>query len=186
VKSYEHSVIEVEVRGNCMRYLFREGESVFASDGIINTVFPGDIIVYKDGDGFVVHRVMLKWSKNGSPVFITRGDMCFLPDKPVTGDRVKGKVIFTGKMDLVSAQGKFVSYIICIYSMPALAIISFTDILMDIPPGIIGLLRRILGPGSEALNRLYGSVFALSYRTKKTVSSLLNVIPELISSLAAA
>ena len=50
----------------------------------------GDIVMYKDGDSLVTHRVE-EVTQTG---YITRGDANNTPDPPVSADRVVGKVVF--------------------------------------------------------------------------------------------
>lgn len=55
---------------------------------------PGEILYFLADEGFVVHRMLRAIStRNGGRYYLTRGDNCLAPDKPVREDCVLGVVI---------------------------------------------------------------------------------------------
>jgi signal peptidase I len=53
----------------------------------------GEIIAWKRDSGFVAHRLVRKFDKEGQAHFVTRGDCNLHEDKPFTADIIAGKVI---------------------------------------------------------------------------------------------
>jgi signal peptidase I len=53
----------------------------------------GEIIAIKREDGLVVHRLVKIIKKDGSELFIARGDSNSLPDNPVKIGRIAGRII---------------------------------------------------------------------------------------------
>ena len=55
-----------------------------------NNYKPQDIITYKDNDEYITHRII---SSNNNEI-ITKGDANNISDKPITKDKIVGKVIY--------------------------------------------------------------------------------------------
>ena len=54
----------------------------------------GDIVLYRHGEGALVHRVVALRSRSGRAVaLVPRGDAADLSDAPITPDRVLGRVV---------------------------------------------------------------------------------------------
>ena len=111
--------------GNTMRYRALGGSmSPFIKGGSILTVDPkrkisiGDVILCKNGDGLIAHRVIRKRKKG--LIFITKGDNIGCPDNPVGMSELFGKVVrVEGKrdVDMNSLSSRLFNYAIAVASL---------------------------------------------------------------------
>jgi signal peptidase I len=81
----------IPVQGNSMRPLLQDGDAVRIVHGV-NGIRRGDIIVFRQQGGLVVHRVVRIDRRVTPPLFVTKGDNVRHLDAPVMGDDVLGRV----------------------------------------------------------------------------------------------
>jgi len=83
------------VAGGSMNPALRLGDMVIASKVTPDTIEEGDIIVFRQGEMMVIHRVIDIEESGESRQFITKGDANDNPDSDlVSPAQVKGKVMF--------------------------------------------------------------------------------------------
>jgi signal peptidase I len=81
----------IEVNGWSMTPLVRPGDEVFVEFGTRAPAF-GEIVVYRQGDLMIVHRLVWRQSSGSEQLLITRGDGMPLFDPPVPSSNVLGVV----------------------------------------------------------------------------------------------
>ena len=95
----------VEIRGNSMLPLLRDGQSVTVDTSPAREVRPGDIILFLNADRLVAHRVLAVRSASGSRRYIEKGDNQ-LAFGMVNHEEVLGTITaIDGKNDLVGHAG---------------------------------------------------------------------------------
>lgn len=77
----------IPVAGNSMLPILRPGDSVQVAHGQ-KSIFRGDIVVFRQNGGLVIHRVLAVRGK----FLLTKGDNRLRPDPPVPSAAVLGKV----------------------------------------------------------------------------------------------
>jgi signal peptidase I len=122
----EELLCEALKKGYTMRYRALGGSmNPFIRSGSILTVKPyegisvGDVILYKNSDGLIAHRVIKKKKVNGRNFFITKGDNLRYIDGVVYDTNILGKVIELEKDKRVKMNSLFrrlVNYFIAISS----------------------------------------------------------------------
>ena len=78
--------------GTSMRPTIRHGETLTVEPVDLETVDPGDILLYRHGDRPVAHRVVEIRRKQTPVEFVLRGDAKAACDAPVAADHVMGRV----------------------------------------------------------------------------------------------
>lgn len=81
------------VKGRSMLPNLREGDLVFVKPCSTVDVNVGDIVVYKNGDIFVVHRVIEKVVRGGEVLLMTKGDNNPFPDASLIDDEMLQGVV---------------------------------------------------------------------------------------------
>lgn len=82
----------IPVRGNSMRPLLHDGDVVRIEHGV-RDIRRGDILVFRQDDGLVVHRFLRRAGDHSAPLFITKGDNVRHLDVPVAATAVVGRVL---------------------------------------------------------------------------------------------
>jgi signal peptidase I len=90
----EGKTIRVKVEGFSMYPSIKPGSVIFI-EPIRQGAEPvaGEIIAWKKGPGFIVHRLVRCSEQEGRKYFITRGDSLMEEDDPVLSDQIAGKVV---------------------------------------------------------------------------------------------
>ncbi len=83
--------VRVPVRGSSMFPLLSTGDSVIVTSP--DNLKEGDIILFRDRENLVCHRLVRIINQEGEVYYITRGDALFSTDRPVMAKDVIGKVI---------------------------------------------------------------------------------------------
>lgn len=81
------------VSGPSMKPSLEAGDVVIVNEIDPRSVKVGDIIKFKLGPRFVVHRVVQIAPTKSGPVFVTKGDNNNVNDPPITAAQIEGKVI---------------------------------------------------------------------------------------------
>jgi signal peptidase I len=80
------------VQGNSMLPLIREGDLLLVRQSA-DDLKPGEILVFRQGDQLVAHRVLTIYQPMaGSVDYLTKGDHAMAPDPPISKKQVVGKV----------------------------------------------------------------------------------------------
>ncbi|MCO5191195.1 MAG: signal peptidase I [Anaerolineae bacterium] len=82
----------IPVRGNSMKPLLHEGDVVRIEHGL-RDIRRGDILVFRQHGGLVVHRCLRRAGDRAAPLFITKGDNVRHLDAPVAASDVLGRVL---------------------------------------------------------------------------------------------
>lgn len=82
------------VEGNSMYPTLHDGDVVLLVGAKPSDLKVGDIIVYKSGGKYIIHKIISIEIRNGKYYFITQGENNPLPDRPVPEDSVVGRVVF--------------------------------------------------------------------------------------------
>lgn len=77
------------ITSSSMWPVLKEGDLIFIEKQ--NNFSVGDIVVYKNENGFTVHRIVRKLTDK----IITRGDANNIDDSPITYNQIEGKVLGT-------------------------------------------------------------------------------------------
>lgn len=78
--------------GNSMAPALHDGDIAIVKTVSLDSLKAGDVIVFKVGDTYYVHRIYQAWPEVG--LYITKGDSSPAPDPIlVSKDYVKGKVV---------------------------------------------------------------------------------------------
>ncbi|OGS22114.1 MAG: signal peptidase I [Elusimicrobia bacterium RIFOXYA2_FULL_40_6] len=142
--SLDSEHIEVCASGQCMRFLINDGQVVIIKKVDVTDILIGDIVVFRENEGFLIHRVLFKYIKNGKTRFLTKGDMSFDFDRPVEADQIEGKVMDFSRLYSWSV-GMFSFVFFLITKLPVL----IKHILFFIAAIIISLLHKFF-PGRKA------------------------------------
>ncbi len=113
------NTISVNIRGKSMEPFIPEGSSLMVKAAHIDTVRSGDIILFRNQDVVVAHRLFKKVKKDGSVFLKVKADASASFDSLVSPDNLIGKVVsFEKDGRLVSLEnpissitGFFISYI---------------------------------------------------------------------------
>ncbi len=99
------------VSSSCMWPFIKRGDSVLVKNCKPQELKKGEIIVYRNGDNLFVHRIVEIRENN----FITKADMNFKKDKPISGEQIIGRVGIV-KKDLfeLNLETKFFRAINCL------------------------------------------------------------------------
>jgi signal peptidase len=81
------------VSGVSMEPTLRPGDVVITRDTPASEIVPGDIIRFRVGGSYILHRVIEVETSEGRPVFVTRGDANNTLDPAVLESQVEGKVV---------------------------------------------------------------------------------------------
>jgi signal peptidase I len=81
-----------QASGTSMGPAFAAGVAIRISGGGLDSIQVGDVVAVARGDRFVAHRVVHVGSGPRAGYLITRGDVSFLPDPPMSQSRVVGRV----------------------------------------------------------------------------------------------
>ena len=88
----------IPVTGHSMRPLLQDGDAVQIAHGVAD-IGRGDIIVFRQNGGLVVHRVVRIDDSVTPTVFVTKGDNVRHLDAPVSADNVLGRVLTVVRKD---------------------------------------------------------------------------------------
>jgi len=80
------------ITGNSMLPFLREGDYVLLSHGRAG-VRRGDLVVFRQGEGLVAHRVLRIVSGDDTTTFMTKGDHATRFDPPLNASEVLGRVL---------------------------------------------------------------------------------------------
>ncbi|HEX8949352.1 MAG TPA: signal peptidase I [Dissulfurispiraceae bacterium] len=89
--------IRIPVIGGSMSPLLRSGDLIYARPAKVENLSAGDIVLCKKGKAMVAHRLVSISNENGEFILMTKGDAFPVPDDPVRGEEVVGKVYAVGK-----------------------------------------------------------------------------------------
>ena len=82
----------IPIAGRSMLPLIQDGDQVLVAHGCTD-VRRGDVIVYRQHDRLIAHRVLRFHISQSGPIFITKGDNSRSIDPPVMGNEVIGRVL---------------------------------------------------------------------------------------------
>jgi signal peptidase I len=88
----------IPVSGHSMRPLLQDGDAVRIAHGL-DGIGRGDIIVFRQHGGLVVHRVVRIDDSMSPTVFVTKGDNVRHLDAPVSAEHVLGRVLAVVRED---------------------------------------------------------------------------------------
>ncbi len=77
-----------KVSSNCMWPFIKKGDAVLVKNCKPQELKEGEIIVYRNGDNLFAHRIIEIRENN----FITKADMNFKKDRPISGEQIIGRV----------------------------------------------------------------------------------------------
>jgi signal peptidase I len=110
----EGTTIKIRAEGYSMYPVIKPGSVLFIKPYEQNfQPVPGEIIAWKKGAGFVVHRLTEIINKGEEKYLITRGDSSPKNDEPVSDKMIAGKVI-----EIENPDGKIISSDILIIKNP--------------------------------------------------------------------
>ena len=90
----EGKTISVKAEGFSMYPSIKPGSVIFIEPYTPGTEpVSGQIIAWKRGAGFVVHRLVSAYKQKGQKYFITRGDSSDVADDPILIDQIAGRVV---------------------------------------------------------------------------------------------
>ncbi|OGL43477.1 MAG: hypothetical protein A2161_15850 [Candidatus Schekmanbacteria bacterium RBG_13_48_7] len=81
----------LRVKTNSMEPAIHPLDRVVISPCLYESLFPGDMVVFKDKSDFIIHRMVSKYV-NGKEYIITKGDRSPFFDPPVRFDKLLGKI----------------------------------------------------------------------------------------------
>ncbi len=84
--------LEVTVVSNSMSPLIQANDKVIVEKFLPQKLFAGDIILFTFRQTFCTHRYILKRRKNNIVEYITKGDRFFRFDRPISEDKIIGKI----------------------------------------------------------------------------------------------
>jgi signal peptidase I len=106
------------VLSGSMMPLLRTGDEVLIQSVNPNNIRPGDIIVFKDPDKLIVHRVIRRYD-SGSPTFLQKGDSTTAAEI-IRSEDIIGKVIAVRKGSKIICLNdgiwKVVNHILTLFS----------------------------------------------------------------------
>ena len=97
--------------GDSMSPFIQDGDVVIIEHGTAS-IEVGDVILYPkpsfpgQGQGFVVHRVVQVLDEGTQTLFLTQGDNRPLPDPPISGEQILGKVVEIKKAKGLSPEDR--------------------------------------------------------------------------------
>ncbi len=87
--------VRIPVRGSSMFPFMTTGDSIIVTSP--DNLRKGDIIIFRDPEshdgGLICHRIIRIFRQREITFYITRGDALLYEDRPVSSDRVIGKVV---------------------------------------------------------------------------------------------
>ena len=83
--------VRVGARGLSMFPILATGDAVTVAPA--RSYAPGEVVVYVRGEAEVCHRVTGILQREGRRWLLLRGDALFFPDKPVSAERILGRVV---------------------------------------------------------------------------------------------
>jgi hypothetical protein len=83
--------VRVGARGASMFPFLATGDAVTVAPA--RSYAPGEVVVYSRGEAEVCHRVTRILEREGQRWFLLRGDALLLADKPVSAERILGRVV---------------------------------------------------------------------------------------------
>jgi len=102
--------LPLETAGLSMGGTIRNGERIVVRRVVSGELHPGDIVICRKASGFVAHRIIRKWRRDGRLQVQTKGDGHLSPDPPVPADEVAGRVVAVRRgnrlLDLDSRAGR--------------------------------------------------------------------------------
>ncbi len=92
----EGKTIRVTAEGCSMYPTIKPGSVIFIDPPAADAGFsPGEIIAFRSDEGFIVHRIVRSFHRDGQEYHVTRGDSSRMEDEPVTTGRIAGRVTRT-------------------------------------------------------------------------------------------
>lgn len=85
--------VQMRLYGYCMTPFVRNGDLVTIAPVRVENLRCGDIVVYKNGDKFKIHRFLRFRTIQGSTCIITKGDRAVTVDPPVSSELILGKLV---------------------------------------------------------------------------------------------
>ncbi len=79
------------ITSNSMWPIFKKGDLIFIKQVDLEQVQSGDIVVWKNENGFVIHRV--EKIDNSKKILVTKGDANNISDEPINFSDVIGEVV---------------------------------------------------------------------------------------------
>ncbi len=92
----------LKIAGNSMFPLIKDGDSVLVEHGAAG-IRRGDIIVFRRGNDLAAHRVLCICDSDAGPTFTAKGDNAPRPDRPLSADKIVGRVL------VVERGGRYMS-----------------------------------------------------------------------------
>ncbi len=115
--------LRMETVGGSMLPTIRGGDIIVVRPVGASDVTIGDVVVFRQADTLVAHRLVRKHGTNGTMVLVTRGDFAPRSDEPLPADKVLGKVVALERggrtWDLTSRLPRTIAWL-CVCVLPAL------------------------------------------------------------------
>jgi signal peptidase I len=90
----EGKTIRIKAKGYTMYPAIKPGSLIIIEPlSVKGNPQPGEIVALKREAGMVVHRVVKKEIRNGVLLYITRGDSNATADKPITIEKIAGRIV---------------------------------------------------------------------------------------------
>jgi hypothetical protein len=83
---------KLAVTGTSMMPAIRPGDILEVHRQGMETILPGDVVLFMRNSGFAAHRVLEKMQGLRQSLLITRGDALRVPDPPVSPEELLGRV----------------------------------------------------------------------------------------------
>jgi signal peptidase I len=85
--------LRMETVGGSMLPALRGGDIIVVRPAGAADVTIGDVVVFRQVDTLVAHRLVGKSGVNGRTILVTKGDLLPHADQPLPADKVLGKVV---------------------------------------------------------------------------------------------
>jgi signal peptidase I len=135
--------LRMETVGGSMLPALRAGDIVIVRPACASDVTVGDVIVFRQGNTLVAHRLIRKSGANGATVLMTKGDFKRDYDELLPADKVLGKVI------TVERQGR-----VCNLTSPSQKAAAWLRVhIIPAIPWFLPLLRTLRNEARQAFGR---------------------------------
>ena len=114
---FSPQIRRAQVFGTSMLPFIRPEDKLWHEPVQVSSIGHGDVITFSSGrDALVTHRVVKVLRRNGHPVFLTKGDDCLNPDHITLPERVIGRVVRVGRLDLTRPWWRFLGKVAALVS----------------------------------------------------------------------
>ncbi len=88
----DNNMLSFRMQGYSMFPTLKEGDVGFVKKCSVQDLKLGDIVVFREHNKLIAHRLIKIFDKNGQTVYLTKGDKNSYPDKPFTEKQFEGKI----------------------------------------------------------------------------------------------